>query len=82
MIQRQQLQQQRLSRITIITTITTTTTTITIIIAKQSVIMKLPRLAPGFFFSCTIHVLSKFFPTDWAFVDWATVAEISLSKEV
>jgi hypothetical protein len=49
MIQRQQLQQQRLSRITIITTIITTTITITIIIAKQSVNMKLPRLAPGFF---------------------------------
>jgi len=78
MIQRQQLQQQRLSRITIIITITI----ITIIIAKQSVIMKLPRLAPGFFFSCTIHVLSKFFTTDWAFVDWVAVAEISLSKEV
>ena len=44
--------------------------------------MKLPRLAPGFFFTCTIHILSKFFTTDWAFIDWAAVAEISLSKEV
>ena len=44
--------------------------------------MKLPRLAPGFFFTWTIHILSKFFTSDWAFVDLAAVAEISLSKEV